>query len=83
MKNVPQKFTQRDKLTRSSQILAQTLHFKEMFRDRSEEFNWYGIRIFGLKVLTIKHWQSKKMFALSEEMDKILLGSFPKGARLL
>lgn len=53
-----------------------------MFGDHSGEFNRYGIRIFGLKVLTIKHWQSKRMFAISEEMDKILLGRFPKGARL-
>lgn len=53
-----------------------------MFGDHSGEFNRCGIRIFGPKVLTIKHWQSKRMFAISEEMDKILLGRFPKGARL-
>ena len=58
------------------------MYFKEMFGDHSGEFNRYGIRIFGLKVLTIKHWQSKRMFAISEEMDKIILGRFPKGARL-
>ena len=51
MKNVPQKLTQRDRLIRSSQILAQTLYiyFKEMFGDRSGEFNGYGIRILGFK----------------------------------
>ena len=78
------KLTQRDRLIWSSQILAQTqyMFFKEMFGDHSGEFNRYGIRIFGIKVLTIKHWQSKRMFAISEEMDKILLGRFPKGARL-
>lgn len=53
-----------------------------MFGDHSGEFNRYGIRIFGLKEITIKHWQSKRMFAISEEMDKILLGRFPKGVRL-
>ena len=84
MKKVPQKLTQRDRLIWSTQILAQTqyMYFKEMFGDHSGEFNRYGIRIFGLKVLTIKHWQNKRMFAISEEMDKILLGRFPKGARL-
>lgn len=58
------------------------MFFKEMFGDHSGEFNRYGIRIFKIKVLTIKHWQRKRMFAISEEMDKILLGRFPKGARL-
>lgn len=48
-----------------------------MFGDHSGEFNRYGI-----KHKTIKHWQRKRMFAISEEMDKILLGRFPKGARL-
>lgn len=48
-----------------------------MFGDHSGEFNRYGIRIFGPKVLTIKHWQSKRMFAISEEMDKILF-VFPR-----